>query len=73
MSGGLGLEPRRFCCIDDQMAPGPCPAPLHHEIMFTAAGLGVRIAAVKPLVQASSDVVAVWVMTGTHFDRLLSR
>src|ERR1039457_1119630 len=32
MSGGLDYQPRRFCSIDDQMVPGPRPAPPPHEI-----------------------------------------
>jgi hypothetical protein len=37
------------------------------------AVLGVRIAAVKQVVQVSSDVMAVRMTTSTHLDRPLSR
>jgi hypothetical protein len=32
MSGGLDYQPRQSCSIDNQMVPGPRPAPPHHEI-----------------------------------------
>jgi hypothetical protein len=38
-----------------------------------AGALGVRIAAVQPPAQVSSDVMTVGTMMGTHLDRLLSR